>query len=409
MDWPDDSDDEGDGGERKRRRQQPKQDAGETPSLGEETAPPAAEEPKRLMVAERPLSAASSPLLTELTVHGLLKNKFTHHDIVLPRDWARKFVPDSIKVMGGDREESSYYIGRAHLASDPTQAVDFAARRTEAPETLRELHMARLLKGTGAVPALLDSQVYPEVTFILTEAAGGKSLAGLIEDAEIKPDRKGGDPVIPAAASLKLMSGLLRGLQALEQLDVVHGGLGEEEIFVVDGQPVFTNLRATCLDDSTDALLGCAASASEFGGSAFRHAPEMTSDHPSGMSNNVWRLGLVFARMLLGGDVVTSRTFSLFPAGGPEESTPEGRANIRRIVRKYFRLDESPGYEDLRRAHADLAGILDGMLHKDPVERWSVSRASRAMEKAAADRGITLPSLPRRPQALPSDWLGDWQ
>lgn len=84
-------------------------------------------------------------------------------------------------------------------------------------------------------------------------------------------------------------------------------------------------------------------------GSAYLHAPEMYCGHPNQVANNVWQLGLIFAKMVFG---VLPTEHAAAQAMSAEtarrlDTTPGGREIIRDFVRSHFSLYDTPGFERL--------------------------------------------------------------
>jgi len=118
----------------------------------------------------------------------------------------------------------------------------------------------------------------------------------------------------------------------------------------------------------------------------------MDGDHASHVASNVWQLGLVFARLIFGGDVPTKRC-----AEGADDRTAEGRSWIRESIRDDFRIHLDPAYIAMYQGHGDVLRLLHGMLQRDETLRLTAKDALRMARGAAISRGLAsrLSVLPR--------------
>lgn len=354
--------------------------------------------------------SANSPLLTTVSAAAYGWSRWEKAEIVLPTDWAGKLLARDLAVWPAPLGKGFYFAGRGRLSADPQTEVHFTARESGTPETQREIRMSRLLAGTGVTPIVIESQVFPEATFIMTESVGRRSL-----DWVIRRHSHGlgdGGPTVPLNVSLPVMLDIVRALGILTDLGIVHGDLTEDDVAVVENRhALIVDFRKSCVVGSSDPELGCAALAHTILGSAYRHPPEAEGECPNAMSNDMWQLGLIFARMLLGGDEAPTKAAAIRAEmlQQLDDATPHGRWDVRNFVRFHFDVKEVPAYRRLSAfGLGDVLEILDGLLEKNPAERWRPQRVESALEKAARDRGIELPA-PRAPTLAPEDWVGDWQ
>jgi len=134
-------------------------------------------------------------------------------------------------------------------------------------------------------------------------------------------------------------------------------------------------------------------------GSAFRQPPEGAGGADAA---NVWQLGLVFARLLFGGELAT-KWEAVLQAPDLDDRSAEGREVIERVVREHFAIQELPGFKRLSEEHSDLRDIVVSMLAKSPDQRATSEQALGAVTDAAKQRGIDLPA-PRQPSELAIEW-----
>lgn len=351
---------------------------------------------------EQHASGNAAKHLVQVTARGELNGKEGWHDILLPSSWVAKLEPSSITVNDGGARHP-YYVGQARLASKPSRSVSFAAMPTGEPETDREIAIAKLLGSTGFAPEVLETAAFDEVTFLVTESPGTEQLGAVL--ARHAPRGE----ALPVGEAVTLMADLLQSLKVLERVGIVHGDLTEEHIYVVDygAHAMITDFRHACMGSGE---LGCGVGDDdELVGSAFRQAPEMKGERASNVANDVWQLGLVFARMLFGGEVTTAsqlkRSMSLDKL---DDSTRAGRERIRETVRETFSVKDALAAKELPADRSDLVEVVEGMLEKNPEKRWSAAKACAAIQEAVQRRQIFVP-MPREPPAMVEDWLLAWQ
>mmetsp|Transcript_125672 Transcript_125672/g.363615 ORF Transcript_125672/g.363615 Transcript_125672/m.363615 type:complete len:204 (+) Transcript_125672:22-633(+) len=201
------------------------------------------------------------------------------------------------------------------------------------------------------------------------------------------------------------MISLSRLLVALEDAGVLHGDLTEDNLIVVgDSKVVIGDLSGACVAGSFDLGISCATLVDQLHGSAFRHAPEMEGGVPTDPASNVWQMGLVFGKILLGGDLLTrTQTFRMHAA--LDDRTAEGRENIREAVRQHFNFKRTIEFESMQR-HRELKTIVEGMLQKDPAKRWSAKQVYGRLVSYASQLGMSM-TMRRLTGTLPREWNED--
>jgi len=325
---------------------------------------------------------------------------------LVPRVWAPKFEDGSVRCASGRSARGAELIGWARMSSRSKLDLAFEVWRAKDPAAVRQHRMLQSLEVTGFVPKVFESLVHPKSVFILTESPGSRSLATLIDESKARE----GAPHLPLKTSLPLMLDMLRGVADLELLGAVAGDLSEQSMYVLgdglDARVLLVDLRSVCFLDTDDDAVSCAGLAGRLHGSAYRHAPEVVGEVPETLSSNVWQLGLVFARLLLGGDAPTQAEAKNWPAEF-DDFTAAGRAHIREAIRKHFELCEAPGFTTLNRACDDILDVVEGMLEKDPKKRLTAQAALSLMEEVAASRGIRSFSK-RWPPFLPPEWTDEF-
>lgn len=147
---------------------------------------------------------------------------------------------------------------RARLAKKPLQEVAFAALRTGASSTKRELALAEMLGETGFAPAFVEALEHPDMTFLATESPGYLRMDIFVEES-MSPGHPATEPVLSVDKFLSLSIDLLRAFRALEEGGVVYGDFDEEHVFVVDdgARAMITGFRTSCLCMGGNAELGC--------------------------------------------------------------------------------------------------------------------------------------------------------
>jgi len=330
-------------------------------------------------------------------------------NIVLPASWADQLIERSLRSISGGVSTGRYH---ACLTSDCDVEVEIEKMESRKFQAHRACGVSMLVGQLPGIVPFYECQVYSETTFLLRQAMGGGTLADLLKQRKealehvVQATEEGLTPfLVPLEESLPIIIDLLRGVQSLASKGVVHGDLVEDKVFLHEGRAYIGGLESACVPGSAD--LGCLAG--ELIGSAFRHAPEMIFGLPTGPSNGVWSLGLIFAAMLFGGspaDTLVLRelpnTFTL----GLDWNMP-GREKIRAAVRDHFSIQEMGEFGRVSKEYADILALLVGMLGPDENRRWSVLGSLQQAEKVAKARGISVP-VPIGPPNLPASWFEEW-
>jgi len=219
---------------------------------------------------------------------------------------------------------------------------------------------------------------------------------------------------VPLSYSLPILVDILRGLRDLESAGITVGDLTANRILLVDGgRAVIGSLDDSCTQKSITGRFNCAAlkdsaNLGSFACSAVMSAPEVRDGSPTGPSNHVWGVGLLFARMCMGYSptlvTVLEETEAAFAAAAMDLE-PRGREQLRDIVRKKFAIEKDATFpyfdEDVQR-------LLKGMLAVAPADRLSTDMALELVMAVAADRGVEI-KPPRQSPMLPRSWVKDGQ
>jgi len=262
--------------------------------------------------------------------------------------------------------------------------------------------LAELFMESGVGPMVLARRITPDLSFLAMEHVGDRSLYQLISDHDHGHGGNVGQwtPMVPIFIGLPLMVDMLRHVAAMEEVGMVHGELDDRTIHLVDydSRTVFTHIDATCSLTGDGGELSCEL-VDNMVGSAFLHAPEMEFGVPTHISNNVWQLGLIFSKMLMGGDWLT-KSAARGSAGQLDDKTQEGREEIRKFIRESFSKGSAKGFSGLHGQYADVLKMIGLMLEKDPRKRLSVHLALQTVEGIAKRRGIKVAPRPKR-RAVP--------
>jgi len=353
-----------------------------------------------------------NPMLTEVAAVG--RSRTSGSDawtIPLPTGWARKLVSGSVKVAVGDHSDDAFFVGRARLQSGGK--VSFVARRAETLAT-PDLRAVQMLSSSGVVPMVMETHTFPHATFVLSERQDSVDLDTLIYN-RLMGDNSPFQPLMPIEWTLAIMIDLLRGAARMADLGLAHGDLTERKILITteDRRALITGFKHCCFAHSMDKKLCCGGPPETLlVGSAFRYAPEMEIGHPTGSSNNVWQLGLIFA-LLLFGDIVPTQleVMRWAPPDAVElfnDRTVEGRRFIRTRIRERFDIKAAPGYQRLYKGYADALRVLEGMLQVETGRRWTARGALDELKAVARSRGVAVPA-PRSPLHLSAGAFDDWQ
>mmetsp|Transcript_56343 Transcript_56343/g.163441 ORF Transcript_56343/g.163441 Transcript_56343/m.163441 type:complete len:437 (+) Transcript_56343:99-1409(+) len=336
--------------------------------------------------------------LARVSANDLLLGKWRNHLIFLPSAWAKGL--GTLSVLADDETEifgeGKQFVGFARVTSTG-QSVTIRALSRDAPATIRDVKFSSLLSNTGVAPAVFDVKEYDDTVYLLAESPGTRNLENFILQVWVQT---GTQPTMPVRAVLPLMVDLARALVTLERFGITHGDLVEDNIYVVDQDrhALITDFDCSCMESHGDGQqLACDSCKSV---SAFHSAPEMEDGTPTGVENNVWQMGLIFARMMLGETPTRSQAASWFPAGELDDQTVAGQQMIRARIRQRFAIDSLPSFMRLSKEHPNLAEILAGMLETDAHQRWTATRVLAGLLQAARDLDVTVPES-RKPQPPP--------
>jgi len=351
------------------------------------------------------LSGINNPHIRVVRAPHIYQGEDAGHEIALPLDWCEQFQVGSLGVAG-----VHFVFGRARLACDPGFEVAFQIAEATPESETAVLAMQRL-QHSGSVLSLYESRHVEKAIFFLTESPGEETLESMLFATWEHKKRSGasGDLAMPPGVALDLLIDLLEGLKAMEDAGIVHGSLMESRICV---KADHTGWRAVISDFRDARFIDQPGLGAQSLSPAFHHAPEMVGGYPTGLTNNVWQIGLIFARMLAGGLSVPTMTEleKLTGKGGVRslDLHAGGRDYIRHFVAKKFDVLKSDGIVGLDPEYTDLVGLAAGMLTRDPARRWSASGALEAALKVAAGRGHVVREARERP-TLPPEWHDTWQ
>mmetsp|Transcript_6997 Transcript_6997/g.19895 ORF Transcript_6997/g.19895 Transcript_6997/m.19895 type:complete len:494 (+) Transcript_6997:160-1641(+) len=331
-------------------------------------------------------------------------------DVKVPEMWAESFEEGSVEHMAHSWTSDVY---SARLRSDPSIHVAFKAMNKDDPKARRELHMRHRLASMGEIgmvrpgniAPLLDKQFSEDKTFLLFPKATAP-LAAVLQHRLGNGPATPGSPLLTMQEAFPVMIDVLRGLRHLEEAGIIHADLSEDNILLIGGRAYISDLGTSCLDHSGDSGFDCNSLVDEpgsFVGSAYRQAPEMTLGMPTGYSNTVWSLGLIFARIALG----RMPTEIDGPYTAKLDREEHGRKQIRRIISEEFRIEEMAGFDKSPRWIQEL---LSGMLSKDVEKRWTSEQALTHTTTVAKALGVPVLDEPA-PIRLPVGWYAEaaWQ
>jgi len=302
--------------------------------------------------------------------------------IRLPASWVRAFKPGTIKYWARAGQPGVELFGFARLAANPEQEVMFEQWHANDPAVLRQRIIMHVLHRDGMVPSMID-YFHTRSTYLLLESAGTRRLDDLLKESR-QNWRSSSEPMVPLAKALPVMIDLLRSVEVMERLNMVHGALTERSVALLEGDihALLPDLRRACMIDSQMSEVSqLTLQGAPHHKLTYRFAPEMQDGVPTGPSNNIWQLGLIFAKMLFDAEV---------PGGDLDSSTAEGRAEIEAAIRYNFEIRATPGFRYLSAEYDDLRVLVASMLDKDSERRLDASGALRLASQAAFSRGIAI-------------------
>jgi len=362
---------------------------------------------KSATATDRDGASTPVPLSMEVEVRMVDGGDIKFKNIALPTEWAWKLNSDSIVFRVCKEGHGPFLVGRARLAAEWSHKVIISAWRPGDLGCARHNHMSQLMGFSGFVPKIYEYHHVPEATYILSEVVGVRNLESFISECSYRKPSDW-DLNVPLQKAVPLMIDMLKGLQVMENFGMAIGDLSEHSIHLVedDSHAVLVDLSSAGLLHGVDDDLSARKINVSYG-SAYRHAPEMLDGRPNAVSNNVWQLGLVFARMMAGNEVPTVPEVRR-SVENPDDTTEAGRREIRETIRTKFSIRHAPGFGHLAARHRELMRILEGMLDVSPESRWSASMALSAAMEMSVDQGLPL-SVKRGPDALPKEWTQDFQ
>mmetsp|Transcript_113710 Transcript_113710/g.328343 ORF Transcript_113710/g.328343 Transcript_113710/m.328343 type:complete len:283 (+) Transcript_113710:72-920(+) len=254
--------------------------------------------------------------------------------------------------------------------------------------------------------ALLDESLSPRPgllgTLLATSATSALVPLAQLAEASQQPLQLGRRHGGLSAASEQLyfpppietlgVNGAASGQSTSHRLCV--GGLTEYNIFVDESgtRAVLTDLSGCCAPNSASSLLVCTDLETCECGSALRSAPEGYAMLVNMASKNIWQLGLVLARMLLGGEAPPTAEL----AEGLDSATLYGQEQIREAIRREFSIQATPAFKRLHWRYWGVKRLLEDMLQKDPTKRVTAEAALRRAEVLAIVSGISIPPARQR-------------
>mmetsp|Transcript_12294 Transcript_12294/g.35347 ORF Transcript_12294/g.35347 Transcript_12294/m.35347 type:complete len:524 (+) Transcript_12294:110-1681(+) len=381
--------------------------AGDTVGAGEETAigtekrkAPDADSSELVM---RRYSHEGDSISSSITTRAEARaENGSPRNITLPAAWVRNFVEGSLFLTNEGLPTSASFTGKALVHG--TTKLSFSARSATAPGAASELRALEVMSPTGCVHACYEAQQFSDTNFMLTERIASTVLDLLIDECLAK-GTSDSSPVMSPSESLPVLIDMLRALAHMEDAGLVHGDITERNIKVegMDGHALITNFHSSCFPDAEDPELHCDRVGGPARGSVYRLAPEVAGGGPVTPKNNVWQLGLVFAKMNFG-VLPTEKWVTKNLLAGQDarqyENTPEGHDAICEQIAESFDIHNFGAFKRLSKKNRDLMDILVGMLEKDPEYRWT---AKYALERALlAASKHEAPVLGRRtPAELP--------
>ncbi len=216
------------------------------------------------------------------------------------------------------------------------------------------LRESKLLTSIGKHPniaEIYDANIDEKTKsfFIAEEYVSGKTLDACIDELGTLGTRKRNGAIIRYARQI------IRGLQHLEQRNIVHGDLTLKNI-LLSGKTI----KITDFGQSQKTGM------MEKAGSTFIYqSPEQISDAPAHIGTNIWQLGVILYRAITGEFPFISKGF--------EKATPEERKLLRdelkqEILNKSHKAMPSRTWKDLRK-------LVNGCLQKSPEKRISTRKA----------------------------------
>mmetsp|Transcript_110882 Transcript_110882/g.217321 ORF Transcript_110882/g.217321 Transcript_110882/m.217321 type:complete len:459 (+) Transcript_110882:49-1425(+) len=334
------------------------------------------------------------------------------HEISVPASWASQFKKVMCARSRRDWGRAWAEKFNAKLASGTE--VSFSVRNLDA-EAERDIRMMDYVRALPGVACYFEHATADGRVWILTEDLGDKSLAARF--AELESQRQSpGKPFMPLDESLPILVDMLHGIRSLGDRGVVHFDLSGEQAVALAKDPTtgrenrvrISELgKCACAVNSRDDALSCSTFLEgRTPGSALRLPPE-----PLGTQENMWQVGLLFAKMVLGEYPTDTFVAASFPGEDLRklDSTEEGRKRIQEVIRSKFDISDDKAFKDFSREYPDIGRLISGMLEKDAARRISSPAALKEAERLMTKLNMQAPSEPKPPK-LPSDWRpSDWK
>jgi len=312
-------------------------------------------------------------------------NQGMTYDVLLPVGWVDHLLTRSVTLVGVCWSQhfemnwaSSCYKGKVLGAPVPvgfrimSKEDSRATRMQHIVNRLESMQSAGLASGNHLVP-IYDQQVDDDTVFWMFPY-GQCTLRELL-NKQLAWSPRG--TLLPLKRSLPILIDMLRGLKNLQSAGIVLGDLTEASVHIWRGRAFLGGYDTGCIAHNGDRRFSCSRwdeNRDGWIGSACRHAPEMFDGLPTGASNSVWAVGLIFAEIALG--------YKPTELPGPKteeyDADDEGRRSIRELIREHFFITRVEGFDKLLPCVQEL---LAGMLAKSPADRWT---AAEALEKAQA-------------------------
>ena len=210
--------------------------------------------------------------------------------------------------------------------------------------TMREARLAARLSHPGAV-TVYDVVEEDGQPFLVLELVRARTLAEVVRED---------GPLAPAAAA-RMALDVLGALEAAHQVGIVHRDVKPGNVMVRDtGRATLTDFGiATSTNDATITGTGLLL------GSPSYIAPERAKGHRPGPESDLWSLGA---------------TLYTAVEGRPPFDRGEALPTLTAVVSD----DHEPCV-----AAGPLEAVIDGLLVKDPAQRWDARHAREALEVVA--------------------------
>lgn len=340
--------------------------------------------------------AGAKPLVSKLAVDetGVVTS------VNLPTDWAKLFVDGTLRPVWIDEGRCEILV--AECATDPGVHLAVKIMSSEAKETKNDIKMMQMLRQSGNVVSLLGSQDVGPLTFLLMPAAQ------LDLEQWLRYKRETQTRFSTPEESLPMLIDLLRGIKDLGDVGIVHPAIEPSNILLKDGRPLISDFASAVIIDKSDLNFGTGSMDNLPRMNQFVLPPETIRGLPTGGSNMVWQVGLIFFRILFGYLPTESAVWRIDKTLMESDWTPEVDDVVQDIIRNHFFIEEEYGCKAFLEEHEDIRKLLEGMLEVDPEDRWDAAKALREAETVARRRSIKVPAE-RQPPVIIMQWHSDWE